>query len=51
MNKSFLDALERIAKKENDGSSRHRFFIGLAYLNGIDVEINQERALELLQVP
>ena len=49
MNKSFLDALERIAKKENDGSSRHRFFIGLAYLNGIDVEINQERALELLQ--
>ena len=49
MNKSFLDALERIAKKENDGSSRHRFFIGLAYLNGIDVEINQEQALELLQ--
>ena len=49
MNKSFLDALERIAKKENDGSSRHRFFIGLAYLNGIDVEINQERALDLLQ--
>ena len=49
MNKSFIDALERIAKKENDGSSRHRFFIGLAYLNGIDVEINQEQALELLQ--
>lgn len=49
MNKSFLNALERIAKKENDGSSRHRFFIGLAYLNGIDVEINRERALELLQ--
>ena len=48
MNKSFLDALERIAKKENDGSSRHRFFIGLAYLNGIDVEINKERALQLL---
>ena len=49
MNKSFLDALERIAKKENDGSSRHRFFIGLAYLNGIDVEINHEQALELLK--
>ena len=49
MNESFLAALERIAKKENDGSSRHRFFIGLAYLNGIDVEINQEQALELLQ--
>ena len=49
MNESFLDALTRIAKKENDGSSRHRFFIGLAYLNGIDVEIDQKRALELLQ--
>ena len=48
MNRSFLDALTRIAKKENDGSARHRFFIGLAYLNGIDVEINQERALELI---
>ena len=49
MNQSFLDALTRIAKKENDGSSRHRFFIGLAYLNGIDVEINHERALKLLR--
>ena len=49
LNETFLSALERIAKKENDGSSRHRFFIGLAYLNGIDVEINHKRALELLQ--
>ena len=49
MYETFLSALERIAKKENDGSSRHRFFIGLAYLNGIDVEIDQKRALELLQ--
>ena len=30
----FLRALNRIAKKENDGSPQHRFFIGLAYLNG-----------------
>ena len=48
MNQTFLDALTRIARKESDGSARHRFFIGLAYLNGIDVEINQERALELI---
>ncbi len=46
---ALLQALERIAKKENDGSARHRFFIGLAYLCGIDVEINQERALELIR--
>ena len=49
MNAALLEALERIAKKENDGSARHRFFIGLAYLCGIDVEINQARALELIR--
>ena len=49
MNRSFIDALSRIAKKENDGSARHRFFIGLAYLSGIDVEINQERAMALIK--
>ena len=49
MQQSFLDALTRIAKKNNDGSAQHRFFIGLAYLNGIDVEINQERALGLIR--
>ena len=45
----FLRALNRIAKKENDGSPQHRFFIGLAYLNGIDVETNYEKALKLIR--
>ena len=49
MNQSFIDALTRIARKENDGSARHRFFIGMAYLDGIDVEVNHERALELIK--
>ena len=49
MNAAFLEALSRIARKENDGSARHRFFIGLAYLGGIDVEIDPERALELIR--
>ncbi len=48
-NQAFIDALERIAKKENDGSAQHRFFIGLAYLNGIDVEVDFTRARELIQ--
>lgn len=48
LDRSFLEALGRIAKKENDGSSWHRFFIGLAYLNGIDTEISPQKALELL---
>ncbi len=27
---------------------QHNFFIGLAYLNGIDVEVNHERAVEMI---
>ena len=49
MNRAFIDALDRIAKKENDGSAVHRFFIGLAYLCGIDVEVNRERGLKLIR--
>lgn len=44
---ALLAALDRIAKKANDGSAQHKFFIGLAYLNRIDVETDQELALEL----
>jgi tetratricopeptide (TPR) repeat protein len=49
LSSAFLEALGRIARKEHDGSARHRFFIGLAYLNGIDVETDYGKALELLQ--
>lgn len=49
LNEALLDALNRISRKENDGSARHRFFIGLAYLCGIDVEVNRDRALSLIE--
>lgn len=39
---------ERFAIRENDTDPQHKFFIGLAYLSGIDVEVNHERALELI---
>lgn len=48
VNDAFISALERIGKKPSDGTSTHRFFIGIAYLCGIDVEPNFDRALELL---
>ena len=48
LDEALANALEHMARKENDGSSRHRFFIGLAYLNGIDVEMNHARALDLI---
>ena len=45
---ALVEALKRISIKENDASARHRFFIGLAYLCGIDVEVNYGRALEMI---
>lgn len=49
LNEALIEALAKIAKKEHKGTSDHKFFIGLAYLNGIDVEVNPERALKLLK--
>ena len=44
-----LDELCNIAIAENDSDPEHNFLIGLAYLDGIDVEVNAERALELIK--
>ena len=41
--------LFRIAKAENNNDDpEHNFLIGLAYLEGIDVEVNRERGIELI---
>lgn len=45
---SLIRMLEKIAKSENDGDNEHNFLIGLAYLDGIDVEIDRDRALKLI---
>lgn len=42
-------ALQELALRENDNDPKHIFFIGLAYLNGIDVEVDKERAVPLIQ--
>ena len=42
------EGLKSIAVRENDTDPVHNFLIGLAYLNGIDVEKNNERAVELI---
>ncbi len=41
-------ALDSTAIRRNDNSPEHNFFIGLAYLSGIDVEVDNDRALELI---
>lgn len=46
---SLLQIVEKIAIKENDKNPEHNFFIGLAYLAGIDVEIDKERAVDLIE--
>lgn len=45
---SLIRMLEKIAKSENDGDIEHNFLIGLAYLDGIDVEIDFTRAVKLI---
>ncbi|MBQ9745277.1 MAG: toll/interleukin-1 receptor domain-containing protein, partial [Clostridia bacterium] len=46
---TLANALENIALKENDTDPEHNFFIGLAYLGGIDVEVDHARAKALIE--
>lgn len=46
---ALLDALGKIGTKTDDDSPIRRFLIGLAYLSGIDVEVDRERAVKLLE--
>ena len=48
LSEAILESIKQIALKENDVSPEHNFFIGLAYLNGIYVEVDYERALALI---
>ena len=48
LTQELLDKLHKIAIKENDTSPEHNFLIGLAYLSGIDVEVDHRKALSLI---
>lgn len=43
-----MEALGKIAHAENDDDPEHDYLIGLAYLDGIDVETDKERGLALI---
>ncbi|MBR5144386.1 MAG: tetratricopeptide repeat protein, partial [Clostridia bacterium] len=45
-----LSVIEKIAISENDDDPQHNFLIGLAYLEGIDVEVNCDRGIELITI-
>ncbi len=44
----FLARLRKLAAEERKDDPTHHYLIGLAYLDGIDVEIDRERGLELI---
>jgi len=47
--KLLLQSLSRIAIAENNEDPEHNYLIGLAYLDGIDVEVDRTRGLELIK--
>ena len=48
LSEALLESIKKIAIKENDASPEHNFLIGLAYLGGVDVEVDHKRALSLI---
>ncbi len=48
LSSTLAELLRDIAITENDKDPQHNFFIGLAYLGGIDVEVDHDRALQLI---
>lgn len=45
---ALLEVIREIAVLPNDRTPEHNFLIGLAYLDGIDMEVDSERAVELI---
>ncbi len=43
-----LQTIRRLGFEANNDDPAHNFLIGLAYLDGIDVEVNRERALGMI---
>ncbi len=48
LKKSFLENLNRIAKTANHDEPEHNYLIGLAYLEGIDTEVDKAKAVNLI---
>lgn len=48
-NKKLTDEIKEISLSSSPRSPEHDFFIGLAFLNGIDVEVDSERGTRLIE--
>ena len=49
MRRFLISAVWDMGVREIDNSAEHSFLIGLAYLGGIDVEVDRERAVTLIE--
>lgn len=49
LSKNLMESLDEIIELESDREPKHNYYIGLAYLLGIDVEINEVYANQFLQ--
>ena len=49
LSERLLESLKEIALKEQNSSPEHLFFIGLAYFNGIDMEVDRQKGLALIE--
>lgn len=48
LHESLFESIKGVALSANDNDPEHNYLIGLAYRDGIDVEVNRERGLELI---
>ena len=48
LSEGLMARLASVALRKNDTDPLHNFFIGLAYLSGVDVEIDHEKAVSLI---
>ena len=48
LDSAVLEGLKTISLRANEDEPEHCYLIGLAYLDGIDVEVNREYAVELI---
>ncbi len=49
LTEALLNTAKKLVNDENDNSPEHNYLIGLAYLNGIDVEVDHARAREMIE--
>ena len=44
----FVETISKLAHERSENNPEHDYLLGMAYLNGIDVERNQTKAIELI---